>query len=447
MEISVSIIVKNEEKIIQRCLDSASLFADEIVIVDTGSTDKTKEIAQKHPKVKLFDSDHFGSWTHYSEFSFSIAKNEAIKKCSGKWIFWMDADDVVDEENAKKIKDLVKDRNEVCLFTFSIKYGPLVFEHCRMFRNNNGILFDKDHSVHEFLLTNGYHNYSQREIEIVHLPGKKEVPSGTRNIAIMENDYFKRGMDDQRTLFYLANGYREAQRFEEAIEFYKKYLKKSEWLEERFFARYFMAQAYVKLEEYGKARQEALRACAEDFRFAEAYCLLGDLAFKEGDPKRAQSWFQMAFDTPFPTSAQLFVAEALYSSYPSARIMDCHKAIIGEVKSGNLERADKRFELPDDLDEAILAGGVLEVIAKKSNEVFEVFSTIKLDKLIEISQHLRLTEDKNVALSLILPPNLKNGRSREEWYGRAAGYVFEDWEPIVEEARQVANEARRSNAS
>ena len=151
MLISAAIIVKNEEEVIERCLACVSLFADEIVVVDTGSTDKTKEIVAKNPKVKLFDSDHFGSWTHFSEFSFSIAKNEAVRKCTGKWICWWDADDFVDEENAAKIRKLAEDHDEVCLFSFNVKYGPLSFEHCRMFRSGHDIKFDEAHSVHEYL--------------------------------------------------------------------------------------------------------------------------------------------------------------------------------------------------------------------------------------------------------------------------------------------------------
>jgi glycosyltransferase involved in cell wall biosynthesis len=456
MLISASIIVKNEEKIIQRCLDCVSLFADEIVVVDTGSTDKTKEIAERHPKVRLFDSEHFSASTHYSEFSFSIAKNEALKQCKGKWVVWFDADDFIDEENAKKIRNLAINTNEVCLFTFTIKYGPLIFEHCRMLRNGNKIWFDEGHSVHEYLNTSGYPNYSNRDIEIIHLPGIKEVPSGMRNIAIMENDYNKRGMDDQRTLFYLANGYRESGRYEDAIEFYKKYLMKSEWAEERFFARYFTAQSYKSIGNIDKARKEALRACAEDFRFAEAYCLLGDLAFKEGDAKRAQSWFQMASDTPFPKDAKLFVSKELYNSYPSSRIKDCHNFLVSEPSVSNgkvveytakLKRVMGVFELPEEDNEALMAGGVLSAIAKFENGVFEIVNNSHMaNKLIQSSDVLFECIDKNVALSLILPPNL-NGRTREEWYGRAIGYVIENWEPIVNESRRVVNELGGLNAN
>jgi glycosyltransferase involved in cell wall biosynthesis len=450
MLISASIIVKNEEGIIQRCLDCVSLFADEIVVVDTGSTDKTKEIAAKHPKVKLFDSEHFNKDTHYSDFRFNVAKNEAISKCSGEWIIWWDADDFVDEENAAKIRDLVDGgRDDVCLFTFTVKYGPLVFEHCRMFKNGHNLRFDDNHSVHEYLNTNGHPNYSMRDIFIQHLPGNKSVPSGKRNIAIMEKDYHERGMDDQRTLFYLANGYRENGRHKEAVDFYTQYLKKSKWPEERFFARYFMAQALVVLEKYGQARQEALRANAEDFRFAEAYCLLGDLAYKEKDYKRSQSWFQMAFDTPFPKNAKLFVSQYFYGPYPTTRIKECHRALTGDkpaLQHTEMERAGSQpvtvYELPPENDEALMAGSVLAVIAEKTNKRFGIIiDHPEAQKIIDLSDKLLVSRDKDVALSLILPPKL-NGRPREEWYGRAAGHVFEDWNSVVEESRKIVSEIR-----
>jgi tetratricopeptide (TPR) repeat protein len=319
-----------------------------------------------------------------------------------------------------------------------------------MFKNGHNLRFDDNHSVHEYLNTNGHPNYSMRDIIITHLPGNKHIPSGKRNIAIMEKDYYERKMDDQRTLFYLANSYRESGRHKEAVDFYKKYLEKSAWGEERFFARYFMAQALVVLTDYGQARQEALRANAEDFRFAEAYCLLGDLAFKEKDYKRAQSWFQMASDTPFPKNAKLFVSEYFYSKYPSTRIRECHQALIGNVpkpRHTEMPRAGAGevtvYELPPENDEAWLAGSVLAVIAERLNKKFAIIADHpQSQEIIDLSDNLRSSRDKDVALSLILPPKL-NGRPREEWYGRAAGHVFDDWKPVVEEAQKVANEARR----
>lgn len=450
MLISAAIIVKNEEGLMQRCLDCVSMFADEIVVVDTGSTDKTKEIAEKHPKVRLFDSDHFGSWTHYSEFSFSVAKNEAVRKCEGKWVIWWDADDLTDEAGAAAIRKLAEEEDKPALYSFLVKFGPLSFEHCRMFRNGHGILFDENHSVHEYLLTMGYPNIARREIVLTHVPGKKEVPSVDRNIAIMEMDYYQRGMSDPRTCFYLANGYREAGRREDAVDFYRKYLEKSEWGEERFFARYFLSQVLVELERYGEARQEAFRASAEDYRFAEAYVMLADLAFREGDYKRAQSWYMIAADTPVPDDAKLFVTPALYGPYPSARIRDCHEALVGKAPRLELSKALAGkgvagvFELPPEPDEAVTAGAVLAAISRLGGGSFGVVvgDRPEVSALLGVAPELRESDGRS-AVSLILPPNL-NGRSREEWYGRAAGHVPKEWAPIVQEARKVADEARRA---
>ena len=112
MKISASIIVKNEESVMQRCLECVSLWADEIIVVDTGSTDRTKEIASAYPKVKLFDSEHFGKETQYKDFQFNIAKNEAITKCTGDWIIWWDADDYIDADGAALIRKLANDTQE-----------------------------------------------------------------------------------------------------------------------------------------------------------------------------------------------------------------------------------------------------------------------------------------------------------------------------------------------
>ena len=451
MLISAAIIVRNEEAIMQRCLDCVSMFADEIVVVDTGSTDKTKEIAEKHPKVRLFDSDHFGPWTHYSEFSFSVAKNEAIRKCDGKWVIWWDADDVINQENADRIRKIAEETDEVCLFSFLVTFGPLSFEHCRMLRNGSRLMFDETHSVHEFLNTMGFPNHSRKDVHIVHVPDKKEVPSPERNVAIMEMDYYQRGMDDARTIFYLATGYREVGKKPEAIELYKKYLEKSEWCEERFFARYFMAQVMVELERYGEARQEALRALAEDYRFGgEACTLLGDLSFREKDYKRAQSWFMLAADTPVPADAKLFVTKVLYEGYPGARVRDCHEALVGKTPKlpapgeAPARVTDGSFELPSDEDEAIMAGGVLAAIARLSGGRYRVVVGERPEVKALVGAVEELEEfDGNGAVSLILPPTLK-GRSREEWYGRAAGHVQSDWAPIVKEARKVSEEVRRA---
>lgn len=301
MKLSAAIIAKNEEQVLGRCLEAVSRFADEIVFVDTGSTDKTKEIAAKYPKVRLYDSERFDKNTHFSDFEFGVAKNEAIKKCSGDWVVWWDADDFIDEENSVKIRALAQTPPNR-LLSFTVAYGALRFPHVRMLPNGKGVLFDETHACHEFLMPMGL--VTERvDVTVQHLPGRKEVPSVVRNLAILEKDYFARNRKDARTLFYLANAYREAGHREEAVKMYDEYLTKSTWPEERFFARYYKAQMLDRLDKRMEARRELFRAMGEDMRFAEPYCMLGDLAMGDGDSGIAELWYRMAAKTPFPAEA------------------------------------------------------------------------------------------------------------------------------------------------
>ncbi|WP_027430016.1 glycosyltransferase family 2 protein [Lachnobacterium bovis] len=97
--ISLCMIVKNEEKILKRCLDSIAPLMDEIIIVDTGSTDNTKAIASLYTD-KIYDF----KWIN----DFSAARNFSFSKATMDYIYAPDADEVLDKENQEKFK-LLKD--------------------------------------------------------------------------------------------------------------------------------------------------------------------------------------------------------------------------------------------------------------------------------------------------------------------------------------------------
>ena len=90
--ISLCMIVKNEEKLLARCLDSIADLMEEMIIVDTGSTDRTKEIAARYTD-KIYDFSWIGD--------FAAARNFAFSKASMEYIYSADADEVLDEENRK----------------------------------------------------------------------------------------------------------------------------------------------------------------------------------------------------------------------------------------------------------------------------------------------------------------------------------------------------------
>src|SRR3989344_295540 len=97
--LSLCMITKNEEQFLEQCLNSVKELVDEIIIVDTGSTDKTKEIASKFTD-KIYDFQ----WCD----DFSAARNESLKYATQDWILVLDADEVISKEDYQKIKELIQ---------------------------------------------------------------------------------------------------------------------------------------------------------------------------------------------------------------------------------------------------------------------------------------------------------------------------------------------------
>lgn len=122
-KISVVLATRNEEENIGRCLASVKGFADEIIVVDEESTDKTREIAKSFG-AKVFTEPH--------EEIFHITKEKALKKATGEWILQMDADEEVSPELAKEIVSVVNS-NEA-----TEKINPLFIRHQKLIEARDG---------------------------------------------------------------------------------------------------------------------------------------------------------------------------------------------------------------------------------------------------------------------------------------------------------------------
>ncbi len=151
MKLSVGIITFNEEKILGQTLESVKSIADEIVVVDSFSTDKTVEIAGGYD-AKVFNEEWKG---------FGPQKNSVINKCTGEWILLIDADEVLSEELVDAIREILAGKNEhdvyeinrcsVC-FGKEIKHGGWSGQYAtRLFKN--GAVIVSDSLVHEEFIT------------------------------------------------------------------------------------------------------------------------------------------------------------------------------------------------------------------------------------------------------------------------------------------------------
>ncbi|MFN4796229.1 MAG: glycosyltransferase family 2 protein, partial [Pseudanabaena sp.] len=97
--LSACLIVKNEEQRLPQCLESLLSLADEIIVVDTGSLDRTVAIAKKY-QARVF---HF-AWCD----DFSQARNYAIAQAKGKWILVIDADEVLEQSAIAILQEVLQ---------------------------------------------------------------------------------------------------------------------------------------------------------------------------------------------------------------------------------------------------------------------------------------------------------------------------------------------------
>ena len=111
--ISLCIITKNEEVFLEQCLNSVKDLVDEIIVVDTGSTDKTIEIARKFTYY-IYDF----KWCD----DFSAARNESLKYATKDWILVLDADETISKQDHQKILQLTQQNNQAYTLIQIIQY-------------------------------------------------------------------------------------------------------------------------------------------------------------------------------------------------------------------------------------------------------------------------------------------------------------------------------------
>lgn len=177
LSLSVCIIAKNEETQIEKCLNSISPFVREIIVVDTGSTDATIEIANKYtPHVYEFE------WIN----DFSIARNYAISKASQPTILVMDADEVLDPESIphldKYCTDLQDSAGRVQIINQNEDGNTSKAEIIRIIPNNNSMKY-KGRIHEQIVLVNGsLPKVMSTEIRIFHFGYSKSVINNQNKI-------------------------------------------------------------------------------------------------------------------------------------------------------------------------------------------------------------------------------------------------------------------------
>jgi len=190
--LTLSMIVKNEERYLRDCLDSVEGVADEIVLVDTGSTDNTIEIAKEH-KAKIFNYE----WND----DFSSARNFALEQSSGDWILYMDADERLADSSKRDIKNLTMIKSKTAYYCTvksidEVNGRPSVMNYVRLFPNDKSIRFTgRIHEQIENSLIDQNYTLKDSSIVIEHLgynlSNEQLKEKAARNLHLLKKEYEK----------------------------------------------------------------------------------------------------------------------------------------------------------------------------------------------------------------------------------------------------------------
>ncbi len=292
---SLTMIVKNEAATLARGLASVRDLVDEIIVVDTGSSDNTKDIAGQH-SARVFDLP----WPD----SFAAARNESIRHASGQWLLWLDGDEFFDETNRAKFRHLLAGLGEDNTAYVMQQRSPasngsaVLVGQVRLFRNHPAIRWD--YRVHEQILPGvkrAGHAIRDTALVIEHsgyLDPALRHRKLERNLRLLHLDMAERP-NDPFTLFNLGWSFADFGRLSDAIPLLQRSLQLShnaDSITPKLYS--LLTQCHRRLGKLDQAWatcQAGHVRCPDD---AELLFLKGQLCHQRGDRAGARMcWMQL----------------------------------------------------------------------------------------------------------------------------------------------------------
>jgi glycosyltransferase involved in cell wall biosynthesis len=317
-------IVKNEAATIERCLQSVANATDEIIIVDTGSTDNTKTIVQRFTD-KIYDFP----WID----DFAAARNFAFSHATQDYILWLDADDVLLETDLQELL-LLKQSSDHTVDSFTMAYnlsfdasGNVVTSLRRNRLVKRSRNFQWFGAVHEYLEVSG--KIVTSNVNITHK--KERQDTYNRNLRIYETRLAKGEIFSPRDLYYYANELNEHNMCDKAAEYYQKVLATDKgWVEEKIIACGKLSDYFSSLGD----DQNKLKYIFYSFNYAipraEFCCRLGYHFLNLRQYSCAIFWYELATELPKPTESLATLNHACWTWLPHLQLCVCYSNI-GEI--------------------------------------------------------------------------------------------------------------------
>jgi glycosyltransferase involved in cell wall biosynthesis len=310
-------IVRDEVETIGRCLETVKEIVDEIIIVDTGSADGTKDIIKQYTK-DVFDY----KWMD----DFSDARNYSFSKATKEYILWMDADDIFEEKDREKmliLKEKLDDSIDIVMMKYNLvtkeEDGVAVsYDRERLYKRIKN--FKWQDAVHEFIVPAG--RILKTDIAITHKKMKKRT---TRNLEIFQKIIKEGKILSHRNLFYYGRELYANNYIDEAKTYYEKYLNQGGGCFSNYMdACIHLSKIYTKSDNRKMAIETLLRCFEFGMPRAEICFELGSQykaleAFKE-----AIKWFELATKIKEPDYIMGEIIHDYYHYFPLMEMSICY---------------------------------------------------------------------------------------------------------------------------
>ena len=341
MELSLCMIVKDEEERLGACLDSVRDAVDEIIIVDTGSSDRTKEIA-------LAYTPHVYDYVWKDDFA--DARNTSLAYATKPFLLWLDADDVLDAAEKEKLialKQRLNERVDAVMmpyhYAFSQDGAPsLVFERERIVRREAGFRFSG--AVHEAISVSG--NVLHEAIIVRHT-GQHGESSNRRNLAIYEKQIAEGQRMTARDWYYYGRELKSAGEIERAVEVFDAFLSMDGWIENQIDACMLRSECLMALGESKRAKESLLGAMTDGAPRAETLCALGACFLAEGKLEAAAHWYGAALLCRREEKSGAFVSPDAYGYVPLMQLCVIYSRMGEEVLASQMNEQALLLK-PDD---------------------------------------------------------------------------------------------------
>lgn len=340
--LGLAMIVRNEQKNLPVCLSSIKGLCDEIVIVDTGSTDGTKEIAKAFG-AKIFDFAWIDDFAAARNFSFSNVRSD--------YIFWLDADDEIlpkDLEKLRQVKSRLGSANAyLMVYDYAQdEYGRSIMEFLRHRIVKNGVGIHWKYPIHECLQFPP--NTSMETTDVVITHRRKGSGHSDRNLNLLRKAV-KDMPDDQRMRFYLAKECYSANLFEEAAKNFEEHIAKWDFHDSMVHSHVMLGRIYSHLKKEKEAIDISAKGIAIDPRWAEFYVTPGQIYYQRASEAQAKGnwgeagehwrrvawWFERAKKCEQPDSWG-FVDVEHYTYLPADRLCKAYSEM-GRLLDANRE--------------------------------------------------------------------------------------------------------------